>query len=69
MANVWLPSSLSPVSTLCFNTRMAVITTMMENTPINTPRRVSAERSLCARSAFMAMEKLSRASAISSVGR
>jgi hypothetical protein len=44
---------------------MAVITTMMENTPINTPSSVSAERSLCAASAFMAIAKLSRTSASS----
>ena len=65
MANVWLPNWLSPVSAVRFNTRMAVMTTMMENTPINTPSRVSADRSLCAVSAFMAMEKLSRTSASS----
>ncbi len=41
-------------------TRMAVITTMMENTPTSTPSSVSAERSLCAASALMAMRKLSR---------
>ena len=63
MAKVWLPNWLSPVSALRFNTRMAVMTTMMENTPINTPSRVSAERSLCAVSAFMAIEKLSWISA------
>jgi len=45
------------------NTRIAVITTMMGNTPTVTPSSVSAERSLCAASAFIAMRKLSCSSA------
>ena len=48
---------------LLFITLMAVITTMIEKTPINTPNSVSAERSLCVVSALMAMVKLSRSSA------
>ena len=44
---------------LCI-TRIAVMTTMMENTPTSTPSSVSAERNLCAASAPMAMKKLSR---------
>ncbi len=67
-ANVWLPSWLISVSMFCLSTRIAVITTMMEKTPINTPSSVSAERSLCAASAFMAIVKLSFASASSKVG-
>ena len=48
MAKVWLPNWLKLFSTFRSSTRMAVITTMMENTPINTPSSVSAERSMCA---------------------
>src|SRR5581483_5539502 len=44
--------------------RIAVMTTMMEKTPTNTPSNVSAERSLCAASAPIAMRKLSRNSAM-----
>ena len=44
-------------------TRMAVITTMMENTPTSTPSNVRAERRLCAATALMAMWKLSRSPA------
>ncbi len=47
---------------------MAVITTMMEKTPTSTPSSVSAERSLCAARALMAMKKLSSNSASSNVG-
>ena len=60
---VWLPSELNCCSMLLSITRIAVITTMMENTPTSTPSSVSAERSVCAAIALMAMEKLSRASA------
>ena len=63
MAKVWLPNWVSSDSTLRCNTRMAVMTTMMENTPTSTPRSVSAERNLCATSAFMAIQKLSLSSA------
>src|SRR5579872_4983757 len=42
---------------------MAVITTIIENTPTNTPSKVSAERSLCAASALIAIRKLSFSSA------
>ena len=55
-------------SMLCFRTRIAVITTMMEKTPIRTPSNVSAERNLCADSAVIAMEKLSRVSTNNFVG-
>src|ERR1017187_226578 len=61
--NVWPPSELMCVSILFCMTRIAVITTMMENTPTKTPSKVSAERSLCAVTALMAMRKLSRSSA------
>ena len=43
--------------------RMVVMTTMMEKTPTMTPSKVSAERSLCAASAPIAMRKLSFTSA------
>src|SRR5487761_2661533 len=43
-------------------TRMAVMTTMMEKTPMSTPSSVRAERSLCEVKAFIAMRKLSRSS-------
>src|SRR4051794_33129792 len=39
--------------------RMAVITTMIENTPTSTPSSVSAERSLCAEMALRAIKQLS----------
>ncbi len=68
MANVWLPNSLKLFSTFRSSTRMAVITTMMEKTPMSTPSSVSAERNGCARMAFMAMEKLSRISPNNKVG-
>src|SRR5260221_13805203 len=45
------------------STRIAVITTIMENTPTSTPSNVSPERSLCAASALIAMRKLSLISA------
>src|SRR5450631_2483283 len=61
--NVSLPSELNCRSMLLCITRIAVITTMMENTPTSTPSSVSAERSLCAAIAPMAIEKLSRSSA------
>src|ERR1035438_1600094 len=61
--NVWLPSVLSCAAMLLCITRMAVITTMMENTPTNTPSSVNDERNLCAVMAPMAIMKLSRASA------
>src|SRR5450631_2721094 len=60
--NVSLPSELNCRSMLLCITRIAVITTMMENTPTSTPSSVSAERSLCAAIAPMAIVKLSRAS-------
>src|ERR1051325_3729762 len=60
---VWLPSWLMWLSMSFCMTRIAVITTMIENTPTNTPSRVRAERNLCAVSAPMAMKKLSRTSA------
>src|SRR5476649_333004 len=60
---VSLPSELNCRSMLLCMTRMAFITTMMENTPTSTPSSVSAERSLCAVIAPMAIVKLSRASA------
>src|SRR5438093_4432007 len=49
---------------ICFSmslciTRIAVMTTMMEKTPTNTPSRVRAERSLWAARAPMAIKKLS----------
>ena len=44
-------------------TRMAVMTTIIENTPTRTPSSVRAERSLCAARALIAMRKLSRNSA------
>ncbi len=46
---------------LC-NTRMAVMTRMIENTPTSTPSNVRAERSLWAVMAPSAMLRLSRAS-------
>src|SRR5450432_1430134 len=61
--NVWLPRVLNCAAMLLCITRMAVITTMMENTPTSTPSSVSDERNLCAAIAPMAIEKLSRASA------
>ncbi len=48
--------------------RMVVMTTMMEKTPTMTPRRVRAERSLCATRAPMAMRKLSFTSAARIIG-
>src|ERR1035437_7690642 len=56
------PSELNCRSMLLCITRIAVITTMMENTPTSTPSSVSAERSLCAAIAPKAMRQLSRAS-------
>jgi hypothetical protein len=41
--NVWLPIRLNSDSMLAFNTRMAVITTIIEKTPMRTPSNVSAE--------------------------
>src|ERR1039457_4697579 len=60
--NVWLPSVLNCAAMLLCITRMAVITTMMENTPTSTPSSVNDERNLCAVIAPMAIVKLSRAS-------
>src|SRR6266568_1820958 len=66
---VWLPKRLSCFSMSLCITRMAVITTMIENTPTKTPSNVSPERSLWAASAPMAIRKLSRSSASSIVVR
>ena len=60
---VWSPSWLSSDSTKLCMTRMAVITTMMENTPMSTPNKVRPDRSLWAATALTAMRKLSRNSA------
>jgi len=65
---VWLPSELNLLSMSLCMTRIAVITTMMENTPTSTPSSVSAERNVCARIAPIAMRKLSTASASNRVG-
>src|SRR3954470_16316203 len=62
-ANVFTPSSAIDDSILFCNTRIAVITTMMEKTPTNTPSSVSAERSLCAAMAFNAIKQHSFSSA------
>ena len=43
--------------------RIAVITTIIEKTPTNTPSNVSAERSLCAAMAFNAIKQHSLSSA------
>src|SRR5579863_10012536 len=59
---VSLPSELNCRSMLLCNTRIAVITTIIENTPTSAPNSVSAERSLCAAMAVTAIEALSRAS-------
>src|SRR5437867_7524521 len=64
MPKVWLPNWVSSDSMFRCNTRMAVITTIMENTPTKTPNRVSVDRSLCATNAFMAIRKLSLSSAL-----
>src|SRR6266516_7856549 len=64
MPKVWLPNWVSSDSMFRCNTRMAVITTIMENTPTRTPNSVSADRSLCATNAFMAIRKLSLSSAL-----
>src|SRR5262245_40796898 len=62
-AKVWLPSWASSVSMFCCSTRIAVITTMIENTPTSTPSTVRPDRSLCVRNACSAMRKLSVISA------
>ena len=61
--NVWVPNWFICSSMLLCMTRMAVMTTMIEKTPTSTPSNVSAERSLWAASAPIAMRKLSRSSA------
>ena len=48
---------------LLWNTRIAVITTIMEKTPTRIPSKVSDERSLCAAIASNAIIQLSRTSA------
>src|ERR1700733_13225229 len=65
--NVSLPSELNCRSMFACITRIAVITTMMENTPTNTPRSVKAERSLCAATAPKAIRQLSRTSEIKEI--
>jgi hypothetical protein len=57
------PSWPNSFSILLCITRIAVITTMIENTPTSTPTSVSAERSLCAARALIAIRKLSLTSA------
>src|SRR5882724_8248313 len=50
-------------------TRMAVMTTMIENTPTRMPSNVKPERSLCTASAFNAIQRLSRNSTPTCVSR
>ena len=59
------PASISMGATLVGATRSAVITTTIENTPINTPSRVRLDRNRWAPSEATAMAKLSRTSATS----
>src|SRR3954465_6667372 len=62
-AKVFTPSSAIDDSILFCRMRIAVMTTMIEKTPTITPRSVSAERSLCAATAFSAITQLSLSSA------
>ena len=65
---VLLPSRLRCCSISFCITRMAVMATIIEKTPTNTPNNVRDERSLCETRAFIAMRKDSRISASKKVG-
>src|SRR5438094_451725 len=62
-AKVFTPSSAIDDSILFCKMRIAVMTTMIEKTPTNTPSNVSADRSLCAEMALRAIKQLSLSSA------